>query len=302
MSKSLKNFISINDYLNSNLTSQPSDDFRLYCLSYKYYTTLTYSTTRIHEASKLRYKFESFFSSIKILMRVFNMDISIQSNELIVPEVRRRSTIESKKLLTLYDKIQYDIDISLKDDFDTPNVLHLLSQLVGESQLYLNIIMANIETSTTNTTAPTTAATPTGTGNINTTTEILTEVSQPIEPLLAVTTYIVRILTILGLQFPQTHSPLSLQCNTTTNTSTLSTTIVDTIVEYRGSVRTAALQGLKVLRGKKKTGTMTETEVQLEQSLLQIMSACDGSRESLGKALGIKIEDISGASSKWTQL
>ena len=32
------------------------------------------------------------------------------------------------------------------------------------------------------------------------------------------------------------------------------------------------------------------------------MSACDGSRESLGKALGIKIEDISGASSKWTQL
>ena len=86
MSKSLKNFISINDYLNAQLTSAPADDFRLYCLQHKYHSTLTYSEARVQEAAKLRCKFESFFASVRLAMGAYAA----------AGDVQRRPTVESK--------------------------------------------------------------------------------------------------------------------------------------------------------------------------------------------------------------
>eukprot|EP00601_Ochromonadales_sp_CCMP2298_P030440 CAMPEP_0173342040 /NCGR_PEP_ID=MMETSP1144-20121109/9953_1 /TAXON_ID=483371 /ORGANISM="non described non described, Strain CCMP2298" /LENGTH=105 /DNA_ID=CAMNT_0014288523 /DNA_START=53 /DNA_END=367 /DNA_ORIENTATION=+ len=47
MSKSLKNFITIGQYLEAGITSAPADDFRLYCLQHKYHSALTYSPPRV---------------------------------------------------------------------------------------------------------------------------------------------------------------------------------------------------------------------------------------------------------------
>ena len=62
MSKSLKNFISIKEYFDSNYSSNPSADFRIMCLQSRYYTDLHFSVDRITEASCLRRKILDFFS------------------------------------------------------------------------------------------------------------------------------------------------------------------------------------------------------------------------------------------------
>jgi hypothetical protein len=77
---------------------------------------------------------------------------------------------------------------------------------------------------------------------------------------------------------------------------------VDTVVQFRSTVRTSALQGIKALRAKKKiAGVLTELEVQLEAQLQEILQASDASREGLGKSFGIKIDDL-GGTSKWTKV
>lgn len=68
MSKSLKNFISINDYMNSKITKSPGDDFRIYCLQYKYHASLTYSIERIKEAEVYRKKIENFIYHMKSIL------------------------------------------------------------------------------------------------------------------------------------------------------------------------------------------------------------------------------------------
>eukprot|EP01032_Pedospumella_encystans_P027830 gene27830-31440_t len=78
MSKSLKNFVSIADYLQSNITSNAADDFRLYCLQHKYHATLTYSPMRVQDAAKFRNKMEHFSSSLRsALALVRNMPRSV---------------------------------------------------------------------------------------------------------------------------------------------------------------------------------------------------------------------------------
>ena len=80
MSKSLKNFVSIEDFLSGNVNidgnddntndssnnalESPSDDFRLWCLglSGSYRGPATFSITRIHEARSVRYKFVKFLT------------------------------------------------------------------------------------------------------------------------------------------------------------------------------------------------------------------------------------------------
>lgn len=208
--------------------------------------------------------------------------------------ISRKPTVESAKLSALLRTIQDDVHTAMCDDFDTPKVLHCLSQLVGESTLYVQLLMAE----------------PVATEN-----SCALMRPQPIEPLLSVSAYITRILSILGLRFPaalasQQHlctgdGMVSADGGTYTPSSgatTLSDDTIDAIVAFRSQVRTAALQGTKALKAQKKVvGSLTPVESQLEASLAQIMASCDAGREALGKALAVKIDDM-GSASKWTKV
>eukprot|EP01033_Poteriospumella_lacustris_P006753 gene6753-4869_t len=67
MSKSLKNFISIRDYLQKGITPHPADDFRLFCLQNKYDSLITYSEERIRDAAVVREKFSSFLALVDMV-------------------------------------------------------------------------------------------------------------------------------------------------------------------------------------------------------------------------------------------
>jgi cysteinyl-tRNA synthetase len=285
MSKSLKNFISIDDYFKSQLTSAPADDFRIYCMQHKYQATLTYSAARVEEAAKLRSKFESFFASTKALL---TSPSGLQQTGPV--ERRRRPTPDSTKLSALVQKTQLEVHHALGDDFNTPAALHSLSVLAGESVQYLNLLL---------TPSPSEGAAGSA----------VQVYQQPIEPLLSSATYIARILTTLGLRFPATFN---FEASTVASVGTaegaeggaqgVSDASIDAIVQFRSTVREAALQGAKALRIKRKDGAaLTEAEVQLEAQLKSILGACDASRESLRSSLGIKVEDL-GVIGKWTRV
>jgi cysteinyl-tRNA synthetase len=261
----------------------------LYCLQHKYHATLTYSTSRVEEAAKLRGRFENFFSSVRTALNTCN--IPARAGQVWSEDVRRRSTPESSKLSALLSVTQEQVRVALGDDFNTPVVLNALSNLVGEALSYANLVLAAPVQSSEGLAIP--------------------QRAQPIEPLISVSAYVARILTLLGLQFPASSvSPVcALVSDASPGTGTgsdapapaASAEAVNTVVQFRSSVRNSALQGVKALRAKKKGGVLTELEVQLEAQLQEILQASDASREALGRSFGVKIDDL-GGTSKWTKV
>lgn len=287
MSKSLKNFISIDDYLRAQITSAPADDFRMYCLRHKYHATLSYSTTQVQDAARLRAKFESFFASAVVVLKSGGRGSSAAA-----VERSRRSTPESTRLTEHLIRAQQEVHTALGEDFNTPVVLNALSALAGEAVLYLALVLT-----------PRAERGPDGAQVFQ----------QPLEPLFSSAAYVGRILTMLGLRFPAAFqldagSAVALEGEGGDGVSAekegagLNDGAVDAIVQFRATVREAALQGVKALRVKKKSGeSLTATELELQEQLQGILSASDASREKLGKTLGIKIEDLA-ALSKWTRI
>jgi len=306
MSKSLKNFVSIEDYTKSNITSNAADDFRLYCLQHKYHATLTYSPTRVQDAAKFRSKMEHFSSSLRSALALVHATCNSGPSQCLNPTsssnkvgLLRKPTAESSKLSALLRQLQEEVHSALADDMDTPRVLNALSQLVGESTLYLQLLLAEVNTSTA-----------------NASNAMESVIAQPIEPLLAVSVYVYRILTLFGLQFPTKITPQQLLRTSSTgsvkdirpaesgdcSTTGLSDDAIDSVLAFRSQIRAAALVGMKALRAQKKKQPLSELETQLEQSYQQILTQCDAGRDQLGRALGVKIDDLTGTSSKWTKL
>jgi len=293
MSKSLKNFVSIEDYLRSGLTSHPADDFRLYCLQHKYHSTLTYSASRVEEAARFRGKMESFGSSLRSALTLLSPPSSTLTNGFKTSSstakvgLMRKPTAESGRLSALLRRLQEEVHEALRDDFDTPRVLNALSQLVGESTLYLQLLLA---------------AVPVGSEGAKE-----GVVVQPIEPLLAVNVFVHRILTIFGLQFPHKQPPYHLLrtgdgAEGGALNEGLSAEAIDSVLKFRSQVRAAALVGMKSIRAHKKKQALTPLETQLEENYQQILAHCDAGRDQLGVALGVKVDDLTGSASKWTKL
>ena len=293
MSKSLKNFVSIHDYLRAEITSSPADDFRLYCLQHKYHSTLTYSPSRVEEAARFRGKMESFGSSVRSALGLLNPPSGGLNGGSSAPisarkvGLMRKPTTESARLSALLRRLQEEVHGALRDDFDTPRVLNALSQLVGESTLYLQLLLA---------------AVPAGGEGVSE-----GAVVQPIEPLLAVNAYVHRILTVFGLQFPHKQPPQHLLRTSEVAeggalSSGLSDEAIDSVLQFRSQVRAAALVGMKSIRAQKKKQSLSPLESQLEDNFQQILAHCDAGRDQLGAAMGVKVDDLTGSSSKWVKL
>ncbi|EQC33113.1 cysteinyl-tRNA synthetase [Saprolegnia diclina VS20] len=115
MSKSLKNFISIQDFLSAPGSS--SDAFRLFCLQYKYNTNVHFSEDRMRDANVLLQRFTSFFQSIVGLTKASTL--------------HRRLETPNDVLLTALAEAKVEVDRALRNDFDTPAVLLQLTQLIS---------------------------------------------------------------------------------------------------------------------------------------------------------------------------
>ncbi|CAI5714538.1 hypothetical protein KXD40_008119 [Peronospora effusa] len=127
MSKSLKNFISVKDFLEDGHTA---DHFRLFCLQFKYRTNLIYSEDRIRDAVVVADRLRGFFRSVV----AYGGDRDISSSDAV------KSKRCEKKDLEMLDALfmtQAQVDKVLLDDLDTPRALLLILDLVSRGNTYL---------------------------------------------------------------------------------------------------------------------------------------------------------------------
>lgn len=274
MSKSLKNFISISEYLRCGLTTHPADDFRIFCLQHKYSANLTYSEDRIYEAEKFRIRVQKLLSTIN------NIEQAVNYNQIL----SRKPSVASIKLTQTINDTKEAILSSLADDFDTPTALKLLIDLITETTAYA------LEFERRLTANPVVALT------------------DPIEPLHTVKEYIIELLGKFGLQFigsvpnPMVKvDPLTAQNNFENQ--------VNTVIGFRSNVRNATLTNSKIVKDAIKDVKNFPDSPEKERLLLQlqeskeandkILQACDQARTTFNEAFQITIEDIGKTMSKW---
>ncbi|CAI5733441.1 unnamed protein product [Peronospora farinosa] len=109
MSKSLKNFISVKDFLEDGHTA---DHFRLFCLQFKYRTNLIYSEDRIRDAV-------------------------VVADRLRAAMLAKRCEKKDLEMLDALFMTQAQVDEVLLDDLDTPRALLLILELVSRGNTYL---------------------------------------------------------------------------------------------------------------------------------------------------------------------
>lgn len=272
MSKSLKNFISIQDYLSQGITDNPSDDFRIFCLQHKYSSNITYSEDRILEAAVFRRKILSLNSLILILRK---KDSKLPSAVDLIESPHGNDTRKpSEKSIELERELRTLKEIvknAFRDDFNTPLVLKHISDIAGKAILFINELISS-EKPDESPSQHTHRA--------------------PIEPALAVHGYVTSILELLGLQFTSSAGH-SRQSEGLADTEKL----LDFLLEYRANVRGIAL---KMLKEKKQQKQSDSAVIDDRQAPLAIMKECDRTRKELLDSFGINVEDLADGSTKWS--
>lgn len=121
MSKSLKNFISITAVLERSTARQ----LRLLFLNQKYNKPMTYSEDSLQEAAAIDHTFNEFFLSAKAKLRGLTTDGPQRWNDV------------EKGLSGQLLKARADVRVALCDDFNTPDALKVLRDLVNTLNKYM---------------------------------------------------------------------------------------------------------------------------------------------------------------------
>eukprot|EP01132_Coremiostelium_polycephalum_P002824 gene2824-3509_t len=125
MSKSLKNFISIREFLEEHKAST----FRWMCLLYKYNEPLSYTPETLNYVLNTEKQFNKWFNLIEDQIKK-NTNINQPKN----------TFTQSRKLLELYCGIKNEIEDSLSNDFDTPSVIRKLLGLMDATVKHINFV------------------------------------------------------------------------------------------------------------------------------------------------------------------
>lgn len=121
MSKSLKNFITIRQALEINTARQ----VRMCFLLHKYNAPMDYGDNTMAHAVERERLFSNFFGNVRVVLRG-------------VPLTRPQSWDDrAKDLEREILRVKTAVDAALRDDFDTPEVMAALADLVKSVNLYL---------------------------------------------------------------------------------------------------------------------------------------------------------------------
>lgn len=286
MSKSLKNFITIQQYLDWKLSDHPANDLRIFCLQYKYNSSLHFSKERIQEAINIRSKLDTYLSTISLAVEQITRR---RCNESTVSNVRK-SSVQSRELFNELFLVKNRIKECLENDFNTPEALKHILQLGNSAYQYAsNIIVIASKSSDTMTTT-------------------MTDLS--LEPLLAIAEYIVWICEIFGLDMNK-HKCSHMFRNTSTlpvnhsNDDSVNKSIICALVEFREIVRLSCLKMAKLMKTVKKDLKKDLINInhedsfdEIKQNLVDVLRQCDKLRDEHAPKLGIRIDDI-GEKSCW---
>lgn len=267
MSKSLKNFISIRDFLASaEYGRRAATDFRIYCLQHRYSTNLHFGPERIHEAATYRHRLENFCRLVAALGAVQQTSPVSKPSD------------ESRQLLALLHASQAALLAALADDFDTPVALRIVSDLVGRATLYTSAAHASR-----------------GGHSV----ECLLAVEDWVTRCMGLLG--VDIKAASGGSGGSGGSSSSSRSSSSSSDSSSAAIgererqLVDTLVHLRASARQAGLGGMQLMKAAKAEGKADVD--QALSSLRDVVLACDEARVR-AKGLGIQIDDV-GQTSTW---
>jgi cysteinyl-tRNA synthetase len=154
MSKSLKNFITIREFLNANekqsseevvpsassssvapgsWSSKPAADFRLMCLLQKYHNSMYFTQERVKEASACRHLLTGCYDAYVLAAEKF---FALSKEKASVHVASKKQNAESKALLVHVRNAKNHVAGALKDDFDTPTVMRLLCDLAQHTEKF----------------------------------------------------------------------------------------------------------------------------------------------------------------------
>ena len=156
MSKSLKNFITIDEALKKYSARQ----LRLAFASVQWNNQLDFKESLLNEVKSLETSFTNFFRNVRALNNDYKH--SLAENKII----SKKLSSDEKNLLQDLKNVQNKVHISFCDNLSTPQVLKHLNELLTVSNTYIAKVGADLK----------------------------------IEPLLAVTRYISKILGVIGFE------------------------------------------------------------------------------------------------------
>lgn len=299
MSKSLKNFITIRDFLSDGYgSSAPATDFRIFCLLHKYSASVHFSTEKIQEASLYRQRLTQFLSLCH------TVEVSMTDRV-----TKSRPTEQSMQLHRAMDKYHTEIRALLEDDFDTPSVMRSLLYLVKEASVYAALLLG---------------------------TDVHAFGTHPVEPLIQARGQILKILTLFGID--QSGLGVGIETNSSSkqhqqymqqSSSVTLEKALDSLTQFRSRVRNQCLTEIKNIKKMKKEGNNTianpsssssspssellsiqgsmsssntssnEALNSYERRLQSILTLCDQMRDDELVRMGVKIDDLNNTISTW---
>eukprot|EP00468_Gymnochlora_sp_CCMP2014_P000854 CAMPEP_0167740296 /NCGR_PEP_ID=MMETSP0110_2-20121227/196_1 /TAXON_ID=629695 /ORGANISM="Gymnochlora sp., Strain CCMP2014" /LENGTH=590 /DNA_ID=CAMNT_0007624169 /DNA_START=253 /DNA_END=2021 /DNA_ORIENTATION=+ len=128
MSKSLKNFVTIREFLEN--TASP-DDLRMFCLLHHYSAPVDFTERGIMDARSILNKFEALQSRINYLRKT-------SASEEETHGIMRSRAIPSLEIHRSITKAKHSVLDALSNDFDTPLAVRKLLNLSTDTQRFLD--------------------------------------------------------------------------------------------------------------------------------------------------------------------
>ena len=124
MCKSMKNFTPVKEIL----AYHSSSSFRMFCLLHRYRHNIEYNEERMRQAVQIQNKFAEFFLNVHAYVRhAWTKNVNFS----------RKWGTEEFSLNESFLNTKRDVDCALRNDFDTPLVVRLLSSLTSVTRMYI---------------------------------------------------------------------------------------------------------------------------------------------------------------------
>eukprot|EP01135_Chromosphaera_perkinsii_P000413 Nk52_evm60s78 gene=Nk52_evmTU60s78 len=256
MCKSMKNFTSVKEILGFHSSSS----FRMFCLLHRYRHNIEYNEERMRQAVQIQNRFAEFF---------LNIHAYVRHTWTKKDHFRRKWGPEEHALNNVFLHTTMDIDKALRNDFDTPLVIRLLSSLTSKTRTYI----------------------------LNSTSSAPDEVHcYPVELLESISSYVAKMLIVFGFRLKSSdilaphasedeseeeplhkdrHSVFQGGVETSIDATRDDNPVIDAWSEFRKNIRSLSLK----------------------HSLKDPLAMCDQVRTDALHNLGVKFEDQSGYSS-----
>jgi cysteinyl-tRNA synthetase len=277
MSKSLKNFISIKEFFDTCPSDSPANDFRIFCLQYHYSSSLSYSQDRIDEATHYRKKLNNYFNLVNTIISRFIANSTISPDFFYLnndKSISKKPTPSSFELEEFFRHSKKKINLALKTDFDTPEVLNIVSDIIGKGTQYINKFL-------------------TRRNDLSSSAEPI----DPLEPILTISNYVRELISLLGIQLPVNTDKKNEE------NSGFPSDLIDDVLEIRSTIRQEAIEGIREIKKIKKSiissRPLDENIENLSNCFERLLSECDKTRDILSSSMKIKIEDLPGNVNKW---